>query len=117
MARNTLQAKITADAVFASELQRSDEPGPSAIRTAVQAAMRTFGSCGCAARVAQEFGDHPEAAAARMRWALSLAGESFGSARAKIAQWPPATRPGASRGKPWTRCPAAVCTPPTPQAP
>jgi hypothetical protein len=82
MARNTLQAKITADAVFASELQRSDEPSPSSIRKAVQAAMRTFGSCGCAARVAQEFGDHPEAAAARMRWALSLVGESFGSAGA-----------------------------------
>jgi hypothetical protein len=82
MARDTLQAKITADAVFASELQRSDEPSPSSIRKAVQAAMRTFGSCGCAARVAQEFGDHPEAAAARMRWALSLVGESFGSAGA-----------------------------------
>ena len=82
MARNTLQTKITADAVFASELQRSDEPSPSSIRKAVQAAMRTFGSCGCAARVAQEFGDHPEAAAARMRWALSLVGESFGSAGA-----------------------------------
>ncbi len=47
MARDTLQAKITADAVFASELQRSDEPSPSSIRKAVQAAMRTFGSCGC----------------------------------------------------------------------
>jgi len=82
MARNTLQAKITADAVFASELQRADEPSPSSIRKAAQAAMRTFGSCGCAARVAQEFGDHPEAAAARMRWALSLVGESFGSAGA-----------------------------------
>src|SRR5260370_38797353 len=82
MARNTLQTKITADAVFASELQRSDEPSPSSIRKAVQAAMRTFGSCGCAARVAQEFGDHPEAAAARMRWALSLVGESFGTAAA-----------------------------------
>ena len=34
MARNTLQTKITADAVFASELQRSDEPSPSSIRKA-----------------------------------------------------------------------------------
>lgn len=41
MARNTLQTKITADAVFASELQRSDEPSPSSIRKAVQAAMRS----------------------------------------------------------------------------
>ena len=74
MARNTLQTKITADAVFASGLQRSDEPSPSSIRKAVQAAMRTFGSCGCAARVAQEFGDHPEAASERMQWARQLLG-------------------------------------------
>jgi hypothetical protein len=27
--------------------------------------------------VAQEFGDHPETAAARMRWARAVAGEAF----------------------------------------
>ena len=31
-------------------------------------------------RVAQEFGDHPEAAVARMRWARGVAGEVFASA-------------------------------------
>jgi hypothetical protein len=28
---------------------------------------------GCVARMAQEFGDHPDAAATRMRWARQLA--------------------------------------------
>jgi len=34
--------------------------------------MRQFGAEGCTSRMAQEFGDHPEAAAARMRWVQSL---------------------------------------------
>jgi hypothetical protein len=63
---------ITADSVFASELQRSDESSALLIREAVEAPVRAFGSSGCAARVAQEFGDHPETAPTRMRWALPL---------------------------------------------
>jgi hypothetical protein len=35
-------------------------------------AINRFGPRGGAARMAQEFGDHPEAAAARMRWARQL---------------------------------------------
>jgi hypothetical protein len=36
--------------------------------------VRQFGIAGCAARMAQEFGDHPEAAASRMRWIRQLIG-------------------------------------------
>ena len=32
-------------------------------------ALDGLGAAGCAERVAQEFGDHPETAAVRMRWA------------------------------------------------
>jgi hypothetical protein len=60
-----------------SALQRSDRPTAGQVREAVASAVRTFGSRGCAARVAQEFGDHPEVAAMRMRWARTLAGEVF----------------------------------------
>src|SRR5215472_1809442 len=60
---------VWADALFASMLQRSD--GASA------AAVRAYGSRGCAERVAQEFGDHPETAVARMRWARGVVGEVF----------------------------------------
>ena len=60
---------LRADALFASALQRSDELTVSQIRRAITAALDGYGVTGCAGRVAQEFGDHPETAAARMRWA------------------------------------------------
>jgi hypothetical protein len=58
-----------ADALFASSLQRSDEPTPAQVHQAVAAALAAFGIQGCAARVAQAYGDHPETAVPRMRWA------------------------------------------------
>jgi hypothetical protein len=60
---------LQADALFASALQCSDELNGSQIRRAVTVALITYGGAGCAGRVAQEFGDHPETAAVRMRWA------------------------------------------------
>jgi hypothetical protein len=68
---------VWADALFASMLQRSDEPSAGQIRQAVAAAVGAYGSRGCAERVAQEFGDHPEAAVARMRWARGVVSEVF----------------------------------------
>ena len=67
-----------ADALFVSALQRSDELSAGQIRQAVAAAVGAFGYSGCAGRVAQEFGDHPDTAAARMRWARAVAGQAFG---------------------------------------
>jgi hypothetical protein len=72
---------VRADALFVSALQRSGGPSPGQVREAVAAAVRAFGSRGCAERVAQEFGDHPETAAVRMRWASTAVGEVFGSTR------------------------------------
>jgi hypothetical protein len=66
-----------ADALFASAVQRCDEPDPDQVRQAIAAAIRAFGSIGCAERVAQEFGDHPETAVVRMRWARIVIGEAF----------------------------------------
>jgi hypothetical protein len=56
-------------ALFASALQRSDNLSLDKIRQAIAMALDGFGATGCAGRVAQEFGDHPETAAVRMRWA------------------------------------------------
>jgi hypothetical protein len=75
-----------ADALFVSPLQRSGEPSAGQVRQAVAAAFRTFGSRGCAERVAQEFGDHPETAVARMRWARAAAGEAFAGAPPRPAR-------------------------------
>jgi hypothetical protein len=69
-----------ADALFASALQRSDEPSAVQVEQAIAAATRAFGDLGCAARVAQEYGEHPETAVTRMRWArTAVAGASGGS--------------------------------------
>lgn len=69
---------IRADALFVSALQRGDHPGARQVRQAVAAAVGAFGPHGCAGRVAQEFGDHPEMAVTRMRWARQVAGNAFG---------------------------------------
>jgi hypothetical protein len=61
-----------ADALFASALQRSDEPSAAQVRQAIAAAIRAFGARGCAARVAQAYGEHPETAVLRMRWARAI---------------------------------------------
>jgi hypothetical protein len=68
---------VRADAVFASDLQRRDDPSAGQVRQAVGAAIRAFGCSGCAGRVAQEFGDHPETAMIRMRWARSVVRRAF----------------------------------------
>jgi hypothetical protein len=65
-------------ALFASGLQRSDAPTSEAVAEAVSRAIRQFGVRGCAGRMAQEFGDHPEAAMDRMRWIRQLVGQTPG---------------------------------------
>ena len=67
------------DALFASTLQRSDEPSAVQVKQAIAAAARAFGDLGCAARVAQEYGEHPETAASRMRWARTAVAGISGS--------------------------------------
>ena len=67
-----------ADALFASVLQISDEPSATQVRQAIAAATSALGDVGCAARVAQEFGEHPETAVTRMRWARTNVAVAFG---------------------------------------
>jgi len=62
-------------ALFVSELQQSDAPTGYAVAEAVQRTVLRFGVRGCEGRMAQEFGDHPEAAMDRMRWVRQLVGE------------------------------------------
>jgi len=85
---------VRVDAVFASGLQRGDEPSASLVREAVAAAIWVFGCQGCAGLVAQEFGDHPETAVVRMRWARGVVREAFAD---------PAPRPGPGAGLSRTR--------------
>jgi hypothetical protein len=80
---------VRADAVFVSGLQRRDVPSAGQVRRAAAAAIGAFGGSGCAGRVAQEFGDHPETAVIRMRWARAVAREAFAD---------PAPEPGSGTG-------------------
>jgi hypothetical protein len=59
-------------ALFVSGLQRSDGPNGDAVAEAASRKMRQLGVPGCVALMAQEFGDHPEAAMDRMRWIRQL---------------------------------------------
>jgi hypothetical protein len=60
---------VRSEALFVSALQRSEAPTAGEVRAAITGAVREFGRRGCVERVAQEFGDHPETAVIRMRWA------------------------------------------------
>jgi hypothetical protein len=62
-------------ALFASWLERSDAPTAAMAAEAITATARRFGIDGCVSRMAQEFGDHPDAAAERMRWICQLTAE------------------------------------------
>jgi hypothetical protein len=59
---------LAAEALFVSDLQPSQCPSCGAVEEAVTSMILRHGSDGCAAGVAVEFGDHPDAAVVRMRW-------------------------------------------------
>jgi hypothetical protein len=61
-----------AEALFASSLRPTDHPPTSQVRAAIEASLRTLGKAGCVGVMAEEFGDHPETAVPRMRWALDV---------------------------------------------
>lgn len=72
-----------AEALFVSDLQPSHLPSDTAVRAAVARTIRAYGSRGCAARVAQEYGEHPETAVSRMTWARHAV-ERLSTARPRV---------------------------------
>ena len=74
------------EALFASGLQRSDAPTPEALAEVISRTVRQFGIAGCLSRMAQEFGDHPEAAMSRMRWIRQLVSGVYAPAAARPAR-------------------------------
>jgi hypothetical protein len=62
-----------AAALFVSDVSAADHPTDVEVDAAIRRALRTHGgSRGCAADLAAAYGDHPELAAPRMRWALGI---------------------------------------------
>ena len=72
-----LDPDLLAEALFASDLQPSEHPGNALVRDTVRAQVFHIGQVGCAALVAQEFGEHPEAACRRMAWARKAVLDAF----------------------------------------
>jgi hypothetical protein len=76
MSRSNLN-DVRCEALFASGLQRSDAPTTEEVAEAISRTIRQIGSRGCTAQMAQEFGDHPESAVIRMRWARQIVDDVF----------------------------------------
>jgi hypothetical protein len=68
---------LRSEALFVSDLQRSQLPTPESIRQAVLDTVGRHGEAGCAELVAQEFGEHPDCALGRMRWARTAVQLAF----------------------------------------
>lgn len=66
------------EALFASALQPSDTLTTEMIADAIGSSIRRLGAAGCACRVAEEFGNHPEEAVDRMRWIRQLTSDLCG---------------------------------------
>jgi hypothetical protein len=92
------------EALFASGLQRSDTPTTEMVAEVISHTVRQLGTRGCADRMAQEFGDHPEIAADRMRWIRQLVGEvsAPASARRGSRGGRPSAYPGQVTARPAT---------------
>ena len=62
-----------AEALFTSPLSTGSHPVFDVAEEAIRIAVRAHGGVrGCAADVAAEYGDHPELAVPRMRWARDV---------------------------------------------
>jgi hypothetical protein len=97
------ESAARADALFASALQRSDEPSAWQVEQAVTAAIGAFGEQGCAARVAQAYGEHPETAVTRMRWARTTVADAFGAPPPEPVRGLKASQYTVPAGAAWTR--------------
>ncbi len=59
-----------AAALFASDLRCQWHPGEAAVEAAISAALTACGGVdGCVSMLAAAYGDHPETAVPRMKWA------------------------------------------------
>jgi hypothetical protein len=73
VSRSTDLVTARAQALFVSDVTATSEPSPVEVARAISWALRMYGGVqGCAAEVAAAYGDYPETAAPRMRWARGV---------------------------------------------
>ena len=88
-----------AEALFASDLSIQCHPSEAAVAAAIRNAVGAHGGGrGCAGEVGAAYGDHPETAATRMRWARqvieAIYSPAAASAETAIGPGQPRTRAG-----------------------
>jgi hypothetical protein len=75
-----------AAALFASDLPCGSRPTPGDVAAAIAYAVRACGGTrGCVAAMAAAYGDCPETAAPRMRWARGVVLTVYGPERTDLA--------------------------------
>jgi hypothetical protein len=71
-----------AEALFTSDLSVDDLPTRAQVTAAIRRARSAHGGThGCAGEMAAAYGDHPETAAPRMRWARSVVQRTYSMSR------------------------------------
>ncbi|HEX8631182.1 MAG TPA: hypothetical protein VF755_23740 [Catenuloplanes sp.] len=71
-------AAARAAALFVSTVSAADRLTGAQVRAAIRQALRTHGGTrGCVGDVAAAYGEHPELAAGRMRWARGVVDELY----------------------------------------
>lgn len=74
-----------AEALFCSPL--AGRPSPAEVKAAIVAQVRSHGGIrGCAAELAQAYGDNEAAAAKRMRWARRVVADTYPPSPARPGQ-------------------------------
>ena len=68
---------LLVEALFVSYVQPSDAPPSAVIHEVITATVMRYGTDGCAALMAAEFGDHPDIAVRRMAWARETVRASY----------------------------------------
>jgi len=80
----TMLTAARAEALFTSQLATGSHPSHAAVDEVIRLAVRAHaGVRGCAADVAAEYGDHPEIAVPRMRWALGVIDQLYAARRTR----------------------------------
>jgi hypothetical protein len=74
---NAVSEAIRIEALFASDLQSSQQPTAELVRATVRRTVDLLGEARCAEVVAEEFGEHPDCALGRMRWARNAIQAAF----------------------------------------
>ncbi len=82
MTENGTLADIRAEALFASDLQPSQHPAPEEVRASMATTLRRHSRRWCAARMAEEYGEHPDTAIVRMAWAVRTISDCYPAERA-----------------------------------